>query len=63
MIMNIIGIILIILPIALAIWVIETYFPNLQRALKAFIIASITIAVIRLFYQWTCQLLCGPLIP
>lgn len=63
MLSNLIGLILLLLPIALAIWVIENYFPALPKLIKAFVIASVVIAIIRLLHEWTCQLLCGPFIP
>jgi len=59
MLVEIAGIIVTLALIALAIWVIEKYFPNVPILLRAVIIASLVLAVIRSIRAWVCSWLCG----
>ncbi len=56
---NLAGILVTIATIALLLWVFETYFPKVPVLIRAVVIASLVLFVIRTLRVWICSWLCG----
>jgi len=59
MVQNLAGILVTIATIALLLWLVETYFPTVPILVRAVIIASLVLFVIRTLRTWLCSWLCG----
>jgi len=56
---NLVSILLTVLGIALILWLVETYFPKVPVLVRAVVIASLVLGLIRTLRVWICGWLCG----
>lgn len=57
--MALLSLLITVVMIVLTIALLERWFPNLPELVRAFIIASVVLAILRLLHSWVCGFLCG----